>query len=124
VGHVFKDDNTPLDAMYMKLGNDKVKYIYHTKEAYIKALRNVFNSNEFVNIRFEDNEVSKTNRQEDKLYGIQIAQNYYSSTYADKGYLFLLVDMNDIMSPKILVRSWKPEKNPDRSVIELRDFYF
>ncbi|MBU2651389.1 MAG: LPP20 family lipoprotein [Bacteroidetes bacterium] len=124
VGHVFKNDNTPLDAMYMKLGNEKVKYIYHTKESYIKALRNVFNSNEFVNIQFEDNEVSRTNRLEDKLYGIQIAQNYYSSTYADKGYLFLLIDLNDSMNPKIYVRSWQPEKNPDGSVIGLTDFHF
>ena len=28
-----------------------------------------------------------------QTYGIQIAQDYYSSTYGDKGYLFLEVDV-------------------------------
>ncbi len=124
VGHVFEKDDKPLDAMYMNLGGEKVRYIRHTKESYIRALRNVFQSNEFVNIHFEDNEVSRTNRLDDKVYGIQIAQHYYSSTYADKGYLFLMIDLNDTMNPKIYVRSWQPEKNPDGSIIGLRDFHF
>lgn len=124
VGHVFKNDDKPMDQLYGRLGNERVEYIYHSKQSYIKALRNVFNSNEFVNIQFEENEVSRTNRIEDKVYGIQIAQHYYSSTYADKGYLFLLIDMNDTMNPKIYVRSWQPEKDPNGNIIGLTDFHF
>jgi hypothetical protein len=61
---------------------------------------------------------------DDKVYGIQIAQHYHSSNYADKGYLFLMLDLNDTLNPRIYVRSWQPEKNPDGSIIGLADFHF
>jgi hypothetical protein len=74
-----------------------------------------------VNINFEENIVKKVNGDE-KIYGIQIKQDYYSATYADKGYLFLMIDLNDSINPKIYVRTWQPEKNPDGSVYGLNDF--
>lgn len=120
VGHVVKEAE-PIDGMYALAGNDRVKFIELSKNDYIERLRNVFASNEYVNIQFEDNLVTKVNG-DDKIYGIQIRQNYYSTNYADQGYLFLMIDLNDSINPKIYVRTWQPEKNPDGSIFGLSDF--
>ena len=53
---------------------------------------------------------------------MQIKQNYYSSNYADQGYLFLMIDLGNKTEPKIYVRSWQPEKNSDGSIIGINDF--
>jgi len=58
------------------------------------------------------------------VYGINIKQNYYSSTYADQGYLFLMVDLKDNNRPKIYVRAWQPEKFDDGHIIGLSDFSY
>ncbi len=103
--------------------NEQIEYIRKTKEDYLKSLNLVFRSNEYVNIHFEDNEIKRTNK-DNKIYGIQIAQYYTSTNYSDKGYLFLMVDLNDSLNPKIYVRTWQPQKNPDGSIIGLEDFRF
>ena len=118
IGNVLKQDK-PIENMYQKL--DNVEYIRLSKQEYIDRLKLVFRSNEYVNVSFEDNTVKRVNG-DDKIYGIQIAQNYWSSNYADKGYLFLMIDLNDPQQPKIYVRSWQPQKNPDGSIIGLEDF--
>jgi hypothetical protein len=126
VGNVVKQAAEPVEnvrSMYGNLSNEQVEYIKLSKSEYIERLRRNFSRNEFINIHFEDNLVRKTQRN-DKIYGIQIAQHYYSSTYADKGYLFLMIDLNDSLNPKIYVRTWQPEKNPDGSVYGLENFRF
>ncbi len=126
VGNVVKQAAEPVENvqnMYGNLSNEQVEYIKLSKSEYIERLRRNFNRNEFINIHFEDNLVRKTQRN-DKIYGIQIAQHYYSSTYADKGYLFLMIDLNDSLNPKIYVRTWQPEKNPDGTVYGLENFKF
>lgn len=101
--------------------NEIIKYNTYTKQQYISNLAANFRRNEFINIRFEDNIVRKTEN-DDKIYGIQIEQHYFSSTYADKGYLFLMIDLSDTLRPMIYVRTWQPKKNPDGSIYGLEDF--
>jgi hypothetical protein len=120
VGHLVKEAE-PIDGMYARAGSKKVEYIELSKMEYISRLRKVFNSNEFVNIHFEDNIVKRLNG-ESKIYGIQLKQDYTSTSYADKGYLFLMIDLNDSINPKIYVRTWQPEKNEDGSIFGLSDF--
>ena len=79
---------------------------------YLKNLEKTFQSNQFVNVRFADNEVSKMGVG-GELFGIQIHQDYYSSNYSDTGYLFLMVDMNNPDQPIIKVRTWQPERDPN-----------
>ena len=98
-----------------------VKYNRQTKNEYLRNLEHCFASNEFINIRFANNDVLKAGRG-GELYGIQIKQDYYSSTYGDTGYLFLMVDINDPDSPVIKVRTWQPEKDPNFGVYGLSDF--
>ena len=119
VGHIL-EDYKKIENIDNSLG-DRIEYIRLDKEEYINRLKTVFKSNEYVNVHFEDNLVIRANGK-DKVYGIQIAQHYYSTNYSDKGYLFLMIDLTNENKPIIWVRTWQPEKNPDGSVIGLKDF--
>lgn len=81
-----------------------------TKSEYMKQLELVFAKQEYVNIQFEDASVKKTNRTSER-YEIIIKQNYYSATYADKGYLYLLADISNPELPIIHVRVWDENRN-------------
>ena len=120
VGTVFKPAKS-IDNMYSSIGEKAVRYQKYTKKEYITRLANVFKSNSYINIDFENATVKKVNGK-DKIYGIQIAQHYYSSDYDDFGYLFLMIDLNDSLNPTIYVRTWQPRKNPDGSIYGLNDF--
>jgi len=117
IGNVLKEGKN-IDNLYGSLGN-RVEYVRLDKKEYVERLERVFRSNEFVNIQFDDNTARRaTNNPDDKVYGIQIKQSYYSSSYSDKGYLFLMIDLNDTLNPVIYVRTWQPEKNPDGSIFD------
>ena len=90
----------------------QVKYTRQTKEQYIKSLKKCFASNEYVNIRFADNTVRRSASKPD-IYGIQIKQDYFSSSYGDTGYLFLLIDFQKPEAPLIHVRTWQPDLDPN-----------
>ena len=104
VGHVIrKAQRNAENEKY--LDNEMVKHTRLSKQEYIRNVERSFKSNEFINIRFTDNDVKKMGVGAD-TYGIQIHQDYYSSSYADTGYLFLMVDLNDPDLPCIKVRTW------------------
>lgn len=109
------------DNNYKIKGGDIIKYNRQTKDQYIRNLARTFASNEFVNIRFANNDVIKMGKG-GELYAIQIAQDYYSSRYGDKGYLFLMVDINDPEHPLIKVRTWQPNKDPKFGLYGAGDF--
>ncbi len=101
--------------------NPIIKYNRQTKDEYIHNLARTLASNEFVNIRFANNDVIKMGKG-GELYAIQIAQDYYSTHYGDKGYLFLMVDINDPKHPLIKVRTWQPNKDPKFGLYGPGDF--
>lgn len=109
------------DMQGMQFAHDIIKYNRHTKDSYLKHLKNSFASKEFINLRFAYNDVRKLGKG-GELYAIQISQEYYSSNYGDKGYLFLMVDINDPENPIIKVRTWQPEKDPDFGIYGPEDF--
>lgn len=90
----------------------QVKYTRQTKEQYMKNLEKCFRSNEYINLHFADNIVRRSSTKPD-IYGIQIKQDYYSSTYGDTGYLFLLIDFQKPDEPIIHVRAWQPDDDPN-----------
>ncbi|MBO4985394.1 MAG: LPP20 family lipoprotein [Bacteroides sp.] len=98
-----------------------VRYTRQTKSEYMKRLQHIFRSSEFINLRFADNQVRKSGVG-GEIYGIQIKQDYFSSSYGDTGYLFLMVDLNNPKEPIIHVRTWQPEKDPNFGVIDLSHF--
>ena len=88
-----------------------IKYIRQTKDQYINSLRKCFASNEYVNIHFANNNIRRS-ATKPSIYGIQIKQDYFSSTYGDTGYLFLLIDFDKPELPVIHVRTWQPDLDP------------
>ena len=123
---VFDENATIITGHYIKkapkkalegeryIYNDKklIKYTRQTKSEYLRKLGMCFQSNQFINIRFADNDVVKMG-EGGETFGIQIRQDYYSSSYGDQGYLFLMVDFNDPENPSIKERTWQPDRNPD-----------
>lgn len=109
------------DMQGMQFAHDIIKYNRHTKNSYLKHLKNSFASKEYINLRFANNDVRKLGKG-GELYAIQISQEYYSTNYGDKGYLFLMVDINDPEKPIIKVRTWQPEKDPNFGIYGPEDF--
>ena len=101
--------------------NRYVKLTRQGKSEYLKNLQRCFNSNEYINIRFANNDVMKLGKG-GEVYGIQIRQDYFSTNYGDTGYLFLMVDINDPAKPIIEVRTWQPEKDPNFGILGPGDF--
>lgn len=112
-GRVVKKANLGGDLGKNSLSADQVKYNRQTKQQYMENLKKCFASNEFVNIHFTNNDVRKGRKEAGEVYGIQIGQEYHSSSYGDHGFLFLLVDLNNAKQPVIKVRTWQPQRDPN-----------
>lgn len=96
----------------------------YTKDRYIQNLARCFRNNEFINIRFTQSDIQKLEKNADQeIICVQLAQDYNSSTYADQGYLFLMIDMTDKDNPFIKVRTWQPEPDPKFGYYNAGDFY-
>lgn len=136
ISSIFDDDAVIITATVMNMplrkktldgqsyqfsDNPIIKYNRHTKDSYLAQLKRSFCSKEYINLRFADNDVRKLGKG-GEMYAIQISQEYYSSNYGDKGYLFLMVDINDPNNPIIKVRTWQPEKDPDFGLYDENHF--
>ena len=119
VGHVLKTLERTDDKDRISYKNNQlVKRTQYTKEQYIKHLQACFNRNECINIHFADNDITKAGKG-GETFGIQIKQDYYSTTYGDSGWLFLVVDFNNPAEPTILVRVWQEEPDPEFGMANL-----
>jgi hypothetical protein len=98
-----------------------IKRTQYTKAQYIRQLGSVFQSNEYVNLKFTDISVKKAGVG-GEIYGVQLQQDYFSTSYGDTGYLFLLADLNDTEKPIIHIRTWQPEKDPNFGVYDISNF--
>lgn len=96
----------------------------YTKDKYIQHLARCFRRNEFINIRFTQSDIQKLEKNVDQeIICVQLGQDYNSTTYADQGYLFLMIDMTDKNAPFIKVRTWQPEPDPKFGYYNAGDFY-
>lgn len=121
VGHVaHKMVSETKDGATSFRNHKNVRLTQYNKEQYLKQLETCFKSNEFINIRFANNDVRKAKDVEE--YGIQIKQDYYSTNYGDEGYLYLQVDLNNRKEPIIMVRTWQPEPDPEIGLFGIGDF--
>ena len=130
INSIFSDDALIITGSVLKhtasnegqaMSKQAVKYTRQTKSEYMKKLQHIFRSSEFINLRFADNQVRKSGVG-GEIYGIQSKQDYFSSSYGDTGYLFLMVDLNNPKEPVIHVRTWQPEKDPNFGLIDLSHF--
>jgi hypothetical protein len=99
----------------------KIELSRYSKEQYIKQLSNVFQSNEYVNLKFTNMEVKKAGVG-GEVYGLQLTQDYVSTSYGDHGYLFLMVDLNVREKPIIHIRTWQPEKDTEFGMYDISHF--
>lgn len=120
VGHVVKKTVIPDQAQF-NFSDDDVKLMQYDKNTYFKNLARTFNSQDYINIKFESTDFtrakSSTNRE---VYGVRLLQRYYSTTYGDVGYLFLLVDLTD-ENPLIHVRAWQPDEVELEKLMGMKD---
>ena len=125
VGHVAKRKQLPGEMGRISMrGQEVITENRYTKSEYLKNLKRCFARNEFINIHFTRNEVQYINKYKDKEYfAIQIGQEYNSSTYADKGYLFLLVDMTNNEEPQIQIRTWQPNEVALEKLYTIGNFF-
>ncbi len=86
---------------------DNIVYTRQNKKEYLARLENSFNSKEWINIKFGNTDFEKSAQGEQ--FGIRLLQDYASSNYGDRGYLFLLIDISNPEKPLIRVRTWQPE---------------
>ncbi|MDP8241067.1 MAG: hypothetical protein P9X24_18400 [Candidatus Hatepunaea meridiana] len=103
------------------LDKERIKFVKKSKADYIKGLESVFQNNAYVKVIFDSLDVLRHSADPD-LYGVTLKQNWYSSSYSDTGWVFLLWDFKDEKKPLIYVRSWQPDKFEDGSILGLYDF--
>ncbi|MDE5750776.1 MAG: hypothetical protein K2H87_08435, partial [Duncaniella sp.] len=108
------------DNYYLR-SHPVIKYNRYSKDAYINRLKAIFGSQEYVNLRFNNSQVRKA-ANGGEIYGIQLEQDYYSSTYSDHGYLFLEINLNNPDEPLIMVRTWQPEPDKDFGIYDIDNF--
>lgn len=113
--------------MERKMENDRivitenVKYDTLSKTQYMKRLREHFGRKKYINLNFTDTDFERSSKGND-MYGIRVRQEYFSDTYGDVGYLFLLVDLR-FEEPIIHVRAWQNDKLPMEELFDLSDVY-
>ncbi len=92
-----------------------IEYQNQSKRAYLSNLSQIFDLKPDLFIDFSTlNIVTKNNAP--GVYGIEMRQSYHTTTYADEGYLFLLVDFEQT-APTIYVRTWQPNVwDPDQLI--------
>ena len=104
----------------IKTGSDIV-YRKETKSEYVSRLRQAFNQNSYIDVRFDDINVYKhpNANKYPTIYGVLVTQHWNSSTYSDVGYVFMLWDFTNVNEPKIRVRTWQPKYLDESQTQEL-----
>ena len=124
VGSVLEEKKGTDDMMkHSFLSGTKVRLIQQSKREYLDGLKNrAFKLNSFIQVRFEEFTVLRHEKVQ-YMYGVSCMQEWKSSNYSDKGYLFLMIDFKDPKEPIIHVRAWQPGAfEEDSSYVTLYDF--
>lgn len=111
------------DITKMTLNNNRVVYIKQTKQEYMQRLQRIFKLSKYVNVKFEDVEVTQHPKYDD-IYGVNLKQYWHTSRYKDVGYLFLMIDFRDPDNPLIQVRTWQPDKDDKGNVVTRKENVF
>jgi len=101
--------------------DEEIIYFKRTKQEHIASQKNIFKINKFVWLQFDTFNISVAPI--DSVYGVSMKQNYFSSTYKDEGYLFLLIDFRE-EQPLIHVRNWQPGEWDLSKQMKLENFRF
>ena len=121
VGRFVKKTEIP-DRLTFKLTAEEAQLKKYDKDTYMKNLAMCFQNNEYIRLRFTETDFTKANKTKD-VYGVRVRQEYFSSSYGDVGYLFLLVDLRGLQ-PLIHVRAWQPDKVDLETLMNMSDVRF
>lgn len=101
-----KSDN---EVSYIQLpGQPGFAQLKLSKEEYLSRQKRVFDSQRDIFIDFSSFDISSKSNAPN-VYGVSMRQHYASTTYADEGYLFLLIDFEQ-KDPLIYIRAWQPNE--------------
>lgn len=104
----------------MQLGlNKKYEFKRYNKQQYIDNLSSSFKSKDWIKLEFGSTKLSMSKN--DNMFAINLFQEYMSSNYGDRGYLFLYVDASTEY-PKIIVRTWEAETG-EKAPYDLDQYY-
>ena len=121
IAQVYSDNALIIDGHYVKSATNGMKfesatkmdnqvvYFRYTKDEYLRKLKEEFSTNEYINVKFDDLEISRHPKYDD-IYGVTLKQYWHTSKNNDVGYLFLMIDFHDTDNPEIQVRTWQPYK--------------
>ncbi|MCB0804178.1 MAG: LPP20 family lipoprotein [Bacteroidales bacterium] len=101
-------------------GQPGYEQIQLTKQEYLTRQKQVFERQKDIAVDFSSFEIKKKNNAPG-VYGVEMRQNYSSTTYADEGYLFLLIDFRD-ENPLIYIRAWQPNEWDTNNLINTSNF--
>lgn len=101
-------------------GQPDFEQIQLTKKEYIERQKSVFDYQKDIFIDFSNFDIAaKSNAS--NVYGVQMRQMYTSTTYADEGYLFLLIDFHE-KDPLIYIRAWQPNEWDSSALVNSANF--
>ncbi|MDP8239869.1 MAG: LPP20 family lipoprotein [Candidatus Hatepunaea meridiana] len=128
VGYVKRTEEVPdylKDVVKKQVSLKQIEHIKFTKTEYLKRLKDKAFSNPFVNIQFSDLDIIRRCKTK-PIFAIQLHQDYYSTNYADEGYLLLYMDFSNKDEPKIFFRYWQPGRisEEDQKLFGVTDLKF
>lgn len=118
-----KDNQIALtNSDFKGVSKKNVEYLKTSKSVYLRRLQSVFNTNDYIDVEFDSIEIAKhpnTSKRYENQYCINLEQSWTSSKkngagYHDDGYLFLLVNFDDLSQPTIQIRTWQDMKDTER----------
>jgi len=121
VGRRIKRKAIVPEKIYQRMGNEpEYEYLRMKKAEYIERQRKIFDYQADIFLDFASFEINRKNDQP-SIYGVEMRQNYFSTTYSDEGYLFLLIDFARV-DPTIYVRAWQPNEWSADKLIRTANF--
>ncbi|MFQ5604106.1 MAG: hypothetical protein ACE5HS_12645 [bacterium] len=108
-------------VQYRKFGEQPdYEYIKLSNQEYLRRQKRIFDIQQDIFLDFGTLEINKKNNTQN-VYGVEMRQSYASTTYADEGYLFLLVDFNE-RNPLIFIRAWPPNEWDQDALVRSGNF--
>lgn len=109
------------DVTYQQLpGQPGFEQLQLTKQQYLTRQKQIFDKQKDIFIDFSAFDIMKKNNSPG-VYGVEMRQNYSSTTYADEGYLFLLIDFTE-KDPLIYIRAWQPNEWDSTALVNTSNF--
>jgi len=106
-GKVIREKPNSDQVLKNNLPTERIEYVTQTKAQYLKKLKLIFDMVKYINVVFDDIEVS-THTKFPEIYGVSMKQKWNASNYSDEGFLFLMVDFKNENEPVIQIRAWQP----------------